>query len=144
MPVVEKSILINASPDAVDAVSLDANQMPEWYVGIAEAIADDVYPAAGGVVEAKYKVGGMSFDMTMKLTKIVRGDYGLFELTGMITGTNRWVYQEEGSGTRVTAIFKYEMPGGALGAMANKIIVERMNNQNLEQSLANLKALIEG
>lgn len=61
----------------------------------------------------------------------------------MITGTNRWVYQPEEAGIRVTAVLDYEMPGGGLGQALNKLVVEKMNTENLEKSLSNLKALVE-
>jgi hypothetical protein len=36
------------------------------------------------------------------------------------------------------------MPGGALGKIVDKLVVERMNARNLEASLENLKALVGG
>jgi uncharacterized membrane protein len=144
MTTVERSIVINASADAINAVTLDGSRLPDWYVGIDAATPDDVYPEPGGKVETTYKAAGMSFNLTMTATELVRGEYGAFKLDGMITGMNRWTYTPEGDGTRVTAVFEYEMPGGALGALANKLVVEKMNIQNLEKSLANLKALVEG
>jgi hypothetical protein len=36
------------------------------------------------------------------------------------------------------------MPGGGLGKIADKLVVERMNTSNLEKSLENLKAYFEG
>jgi hypothetical protein len=36
------------------------------------------------------------------------------------------------------------MPGGGLGKIADKFVVERMNISNLEKSLENLKTLVEG
>jgi uncharacterized membrane protein len=62
----------------------------------------------------------------------------------MITGSNDWAYQAEGEHTRLTATFEYEIPGGGVGQAINKLVVERMNTENLEKSLANLKALVEG
>jgi uncharacterized membrane protein len=50
----------------------------------------------------------------------------------------------EGDSTRVDLTFDYEMPGGGLGKIADKLVVERTNDKNAETSLANLKALAEG
>ena len=49
----------------------------------------------------------------------------------------------EGQGTRVTMRFEYEMPGGGVGKLFDRLVVERMNAQNLERSLENLKRLLE-
>lgn len=35
------------------------------------------------------------------------------------------------------------MPGGGLGQALNRLVVEKMNTENLEKSLSNLKALVE-
>jgi hypothetical protein len=35
------------------------------------------------------------------------------------------------------------MPGGGLGQAVNKLMVEKMNAENLEKSLENLKTLVE-
>ena len=74
----------------------------------------------------------------------MRGQFLSLKLDGMITGTSRWVYTPEGNGTtRVTCLFEYEMPGGGLGQALNKLVVERMNNDNVEKSLNNLKTILE-
>jgi hypothetical protein len=36
------------------------------------------------------------------------------------------------------------MPGGGIGQAVNKLIVEKMNAENLEKSLASLKVVVEG
>jgi hypothetical protein len=36
------------------------------------------------------------------------------------------------------------VPGGGLGKIADKLVIERMNADNLEKSLANMKAILEG
>ena len=72
------------------------------------------------------------------------GQSAKYKMEGMITGTNHWVFTPEGEGTLVKATFDYEMPGGVLGKLADKMIVERMNIENLEKSLNILKKLVEG
>jgi hypothetical protein len=37
----------------------------------------------------------------------------------------------------------YEASGGGLGAIADKLVLERMNSSQLEESLKNLKQLAE-
>lgn len=64
-------------------------------------------------------------------------------MEGMITGINEWVYTPEGEGTLVAATFDDEMPGGVPGRMADRLVVERINDENLEKSLKNLKKLAE-
>jgi hypothetical protein len=91
-----------------------------------------------------YKSGGVKFDINQTVLERIEGQSSKFQMEGMITGTNQWVYQPEGEGTLVKATFEYEMPGGVLGKLADKMVVERMNVENLEKSLENLKKLAEG
>jgi hypothetical protein len=144
MTVVEKSILINANTDQIDAVTLDGGRFSEWYAGIQSSQPDATYPEAGGIATLVYRSAGVNFNMTMTSLRLVKGQSLLLKMDGMITGKSRWYYEAEGNGTRVHCHFEYEMPGGGLGKIADKLVVERMNISNLEKSLENLKTLVEG
>lgn len=144
MTVLERSIPIQATPDEIDEITLDGSRFPEWYAGVQEAVPDDIYPQPGGVVDVVYKAAGLNFNMTMTALELVKGQKLTLKMDGMITGTSDWSYAVEGDTTRVHCTFEYEIPGGGMGKALNKLIVERMNSENLEKSLANLKALVEG
>lgn len=144
MTTLKHSIVINASQTEIDAVALDGNRLSEWYAGMEQTKADDVYPEVGGVVEAVYKAAGLSFNIKIISIRFVPGQRITLKMEGMITGTNRWVYTPEDKGILVTCTMDYEMPGGGLGQLANMLVVEKMNSENLEKSLANLKAVVEG
>jgi uncharacterized membrane protein len=135
--------LINAPVDAIEAITDDARRLPEWYAGIEKAEPDDVYPEVGGKLDLVYKASGITFNLTQTLLERVPGQSGVFQMDGMITGTNRMTFAPEGEGTRVTMGFEYEMPGGGVGKLVDRLLVERMNAQNLEKSLENLKGLLE-
>jgi len=143
MTTVERSVLIHASEDAVADISTDPTRLPEWYSGIERVEPDGVFPAEGGAVAVTYKAAGVSFDLTMRSVEHVEGERQVNQMEGMISGTNRWEYAPEGDSIRVTARFDYEIPGGALGQMADRLLIERMNTENLEKSLHALKTLAE-
>lgn len=144
MTTVERSVVINATPEEIEAITLDAVRMPEWYVGIEQAIPDSTWPEPGSMVEMVYKAAGIKFDMTMTVIEAVPGEYLSYQMEGMITGTTTWTSTPEGGGTRLSATFDYEMPGGGVGKIVDKLVVERMNTEQLEKSLHNLRALVEG
>jgi uncharacterized membrane protein len=144
MTALERSVFIDAPVDAIEAITLDGQRLPDWYAGVEHAEPDDVYPEPGGVVNMVYKAAGIGFDIKMTSLELVRGQSSTYQMEGMIAGTNHWMFAPEGDGTWITATFEYEMPGGILGKAADKLVVERVNAQNLEQSLNNLKALVEG
>jgi carbon monoxide dehydrogenase subunit G len=143
MTTVERSIVINAPPAAIDAIAIDPSRLPEWYAGIHEAKGDSKYPQVGGIVEMVYKAVGVSFKIKMTSEEYAPGQSIKIRMEGMITGSNQWVYQPEDESTRLTVTFEYEMPGGGVGQAINKLMVERMNTENLEKSLKQLKALAE-
>ena len=144
MTTVERSILINASGDEIDKITGDGRRLPEWYAGIEKAEPDDMYPDVGGKIVLTYKSAGTKFDIIQTVLERTEGQSAKYQMEGMITGTSEWRYSPEEEGTSVTATFKYEMPGGVLGKMVDKLVVERMNIENLEKSLDNLKRLTEG
>jgi uncharacterized membrane protein len=144
MAKVERSILINAPTDAIDQIALDASRLPEWYVGVEETKPDDLYPEVDGKVLLVYKAAGVTFRLALTVQELARGDHISFQMAGMMVGTQTWSYTPGSGMTRLTALVEYEIPGGALGKIADNLVVERMNTRNLEQSLENLKALAEG
>ncbi len=144
MAKVERSILIHASGDQIDVITRDGKRLAEWYAGVEKAEPDEVYPNPGGKIVMTYKSGGAKFDITQTVLERTEGQGAKYQMEGMITGTNSWVFTPQEGGTLVTATFDYEMPGGVLGKLADKMIVERMNTENLEKSLENLKKLVEG
>lgn len=145
MAKIERSIVINTSWQNVDAVALDGSRISEWFSGVEKSEPDSIYPHVGGKVKLLYKAGPMSFDLIQTVLEYVPGNYILFKIEGgMIKGTSRWSHLPANGGTRLTNILDYETQGGGLGAIADKILLERMNTDQMEKSLANLKGLVDG
>lgn len=144
MTTLERSIIINAAPEAIDSFTADARRWPEWYPGVEQAEPDDTFPRVGGVTKVVYKAIGTHFNITFTSIEYDYGRSLAYTMDGMMTGTVRYTLTPEGSGTRVTGRFDYDVPGGGLGKVLDKLLLERMNADNLEKSLANMKASIEG
>jgi len=144
MATIEKSIVINATTDQIDEYAINASTYPQWFAGVDAADPDGTFPEVGGKVAIKYKSAGLTFDMTMKSVSIEKGDHLTIKMDGMISGTQSWQYSPADGGTLVSCTFDYEMAGGGLGKIADKLVAERMNKQNLEKSLESLKQVVEG
>lgn len=139
------SVVVNATPDQIDAYALNPTTWPDWYVGVQEAKADAKYPQVGGVVDVDYRTAGAGFKIKFTVTEFVKGQVIAYRLEGMINGTSRFSNTPQADGTiMVTGNFDYDLPGGGLGAMFDKLLVEKMNADNLANSLNNLKWVIEG
>lgn len=144
MAKLERSVLINASGEKIDEITQDGSRLTEWYAGVEKAEPDDLYPNPGGKIVMTYKSAGAKFELTQTVLEYNEGQSAKYQMEGMITGTNHWVFEPQDEGILVTVTFDYEMPGGMLGKIADKLVVERMNAENLENSLQNLKKLAEG
>ncbi|MGB3716399.1 MAG: SRPBCC family protein [Candidatus Promineifilaceae bacterium] len=140
----ERSIVINGTAAEIDAITSDGNRLPEWYAGIMKASSDGVFPEPGGKVEMAYKSAGITFDMSQTSLEYEPEKGGKYKMEGMLTGIYEEIIEPVEEGTRFTLKFDYEMPGGGVGKLVDKLVVERMNTKNLEDSLDNLKALVEG
>ena len=140
---VQRSVEINAPPDATMALLSDASRWPEWYLGMTETSITAPYPEAGGKVAFKVKSAGLSMPITETVLDYQPGKLQLFRMEGMMSGRARWELTPEGDGTRLTTMFDYTLPGGVFGKIADALMVKRTNGKSLGEALHNFKALAE-
>jgi uncharacterized membrane protein len=143
MTKIERSILIKATPEEIEAIHNDIDRLTEWYAGVEKAVSDGIYPNVGGKVRLIYKAAGMTFEMTNTCLEFEYARVGRYKMEGMITGKYAEILEPVEGGTRFTMKFDYQMPGGGLGKIVDRLLVEKMNAKNLEDSLKNLKVLVE-
>lgn len=146
MPHVKKSIIIHASPDKVHALSRDPNGWPTWWVGMGEIEKLTGDGGAGTVVEYSYLALGIRFPCTTRVLEESFGPEGsrwTGVVEGPLGGQHFWTGAPKDDGTETTVDIEYTVPGALLGKIANRLIVERMVEGNLEQTLQNLKLLCE-
>jgi carbon monoxide dehydrogenase subunit G len=143
MAMVQRNIQINAPPQETMALLSDASRWPDWYPGMTEINVVDPFPEQGGKVSFKVKSAGVSMPITETVLDYQPGKLQLFQMEGMLSGRARWEVAPEGDGTRLTTTFDYALPGGAIGKLADAVIVKRLNGKSLEEGLNNFKALAE-
>ena len=144
MTKVERSILIDATLEEIEAIHNDIDRLPEWYAGVEKVIWEGgEYPKPGGKLKLTYKAAGITFEMTNTCMEFEYAKVGRYKMEGMITGNYEEILEPVEGGTRFTMKFNYQMPGGRVGKIVDRLIVEKMNAKNLEDSLENLKALVE-
>jgi hypothetical protein len=137
MAKLERSIVIDGTAEEISAVTDDASRLPEWYSGLTKAIPDDLFPEPGGKVEMTYKSAGITFEMSQTTLEYEAAKYGKYSMDGMLSGVYEEILEPVDGGTRFTLKFDYEMK------VIDKLVVERMTTKQLEESLENMKALIE-
>src|SRR4051794_12496750 len=143
MAIVQRNVQIKASPQ--DTMALLERCQP--LAGLVSGHDGDRHrrslPRRRGKVTFKVKSAGMSMPITETVLDYRPGELQLLQMDGMLSGRARWELTAEGDGTRLTTTFDYALPGGALGKIADALIVKRMNARSLEEALHNFKALVE-
>jgi uncharacterized membrane protein len=77
-------------------------------------------------------------------TAIVPNERVSWEGKGGVDSTWDWrLAPTSEGGTHLRVIVDYSVPGSFLGAIADKLFIERQNEKDLRQTLANLKQLLE-
>jgi coenzyme Q-binding protein COQ10 len=142
------SIHVTASAESADRLCADTDRWPEWYVGLGkpEEIVGDGGPGA------LYRFtltppGAKPIHMTSKVKAHELGGDGSIhwfsEYTGDYVGWERWDYVPEDGGAAVTLELESEPAKGALMKIMARLFFQRPFQRNVEQSLVNLKRLIE-
>lgn len=86
MTKIERSILIKATPEEIEAIHNDIDRLTEWYAGVEKAVSDEIYPNVGGKVRLIYKAAGMAFEITNTCLEYEYARIGRYEMEGMIAG----------------------------------------------------------
>jgi carbon monoxide dehydrogenase subunit G len=137
-------VTIQAPIEAVEAVANDPHHWPEWYVGILKAEPDERFPEVGGAVAVTYQALGIELDMKFTQLEYEPNRYSLTRISGRIRGKNRITLESDEEGTQLNFQMEYKPPGGLIGRMFGRILINELLEENLEDSLRQLKEIIEG
>jgi uncharacterized membrane protein len=143
---INKSIVIEAPVEQVHARAADPERYSSWLVGLSDAEKMKGDGGAGSIIEHSYLMGGARIPLTTEILENWSGPDGAkvrARARGPMDGEHTWTYEPVDGGTRVTVGMEYKVPGAALGKIADRLIVERMQARSFEQSLENLKMLCE-
>jgi uncharacterized membrane protein len=141
-----KSILIHAPVETVYAVARDPKRWATWFDGLSEPEKLTGEGEVGTVVELSYLLAGMRFPITSRVLEDQVSPEGARwkgKIEGPLAGEHTWTYTPKNGDTEVTADIEYTVPGKALGKIADRLIIERMQARSLEQTLENLKVQCE-
>jgi len=143
MPTIQKSMTINAPVEAVEVVANNPQRWAEWYAGILKAEPDELFPEVGGVVAVTYQALGIELDMKFTQLEYEPNRRSLTRISGRIRGKNQITLEAVKDGTLLTFQMGYKPPGGLIGRMVGRALVNDILEENLEVSLQQLKAIIE-
>lgn len=143
MTIIDRSVIINADAQTIWNLAIDSSRISEWFEGLDEQIVDENWPAVGTTGTNVYSAAGMRLENKLKITEYEEAHIITLELSGMLNGKFTWTYTENNGQTTVQAYLDYELAGGVIGKLANKLMFERTNESNLEKTLQNLKTATE-
>jgi uncharacterized membrane protein len=105
---------------------------------------NNIKPLANGgyAFNWTYKMVGLRFQGQTECIEYLKDRRILSKNESGIPSTFEWSFQEVDEGTRVTLKVENTIPGAALGRLAEPVI-NKMNEQEIETLLANLKVRVE-
>ena len=138
---------IDAPRERVFDTMLDPSRLDEW-VTIHRRVnsADTGPPRAGYEMVQTLHVRGANFKVKWKLTEFEHGRRATWEGRGPAHSYARTAYRlsdRDDDGTHFEYENEFKAPGGFLGKAASRVIVGGVPQREANQSLQQLKALLE-
>ena len=137
---------VDAPPGKAFALTIDPSRDPEWNSSVVEV--KDVtgkLDKVGASYTAILKLGGRPLETRWEVTKVEKPRL-LEQTAASIAGghaTSTTTFEPAGGGTDITIEVDYELPGGFVGGMADKLFVERAIDRDVKHSIENFKAICE-
>ncbi|MBI4220823.1 MAG: SRPBCC family protein [Chloroflexi bacterium] len=144
MPVVERSTVIHATAEKVFKVIDDPQRLVEYMPGVVR-VADIARSSqrVGDSYKVTYTVIGLRFPTRITVLEWEKNRRIVEKMEGGLPGTFTTTVQTGNGGTTVTGHVNYAIKGGVVGRVANRLLLERMNEKTMERFLENLKLLCE-
>jgi uncharacterized membrane protein len=137
---------VEAPPDKAFALTIDPSRDPEWNSSVVEV--KDItgkLDKVGASYVAILKLGGRRLETRWEVTKVEKPR--LIEQTASSTAggqaTSTTTFEPADGGTDITVDVDYELPGGFVGGVADKLFVERAIERDVKHSIENFKAICE-
>lgn len=143
MAKIEKSLWINAPVEKVFGFMAQPENLPVIWPSLQEVRDVQPLPNGGYAYDWTYKMAGVRLEGHAEWTEFVPNQRIVFKNESGIPSTFIWTYQAEAGGTRVAVSVDYTVPNAILGKLAAPVL-HKINEQEAETVLTNLKARLEG
>lgn len=101
-------------------------------------------PGIGQKFDWRFNMAGVDLRGQAEVTEYNSPHLAKIVSTGDSNSTWTYSFQEENGGTKVTLDVEYELAESAMQKLANKLVIEQLNQRSAEQSVENLKTILEG
>jgi uncharacterized membrane protein len=143
---IERHIKIGRPPAEVFALLTDLDRLPEWATIVVGTRDVSEFPLREGCTfRQTLRVLGREVESDWRVTELEVPRRVAYEAAapGGGTLTMRQTVVSGDGGSRVELELDYELPGGWLGELLDRGVVEEQNEREAEQSLERLKTLAE-
>jgi len=147
MTTIIKSIEINAPRDMIRQYYAHPVHTPQWSHALTVWEPEEAWPGVGSTARMGVKSGGLNLEgiaTTLAYDNETMAHHFRYEPKHLPPMEFRFTFEERDGKTTVTQTAEYTIPGSFLGKALDRLFVERQNAKDIEQQLANLKALAEG
>ncbi len=145
MPRILKSIDIDASPDKAFSYVTNASTQPDWIKFMKQVdITSGDGQSRGTTERSIFKLGPRAQAMDALWTEYDPPRSFARKATSGMGMDGRMTFEPIDDGTHVEWVIGYRPPLGALGLMADALFMNRVFQNEIEESLESLKAQLEG
>jgi hypothetical protein len=137
---------VDVSPDRAFALTIDATREPEWNSSVVEVKdLSSKLDTVGASYVAILKLGGRRLETRWEVSKVEVSKLLEQTATSPAGGqaTAKTTFEPAGGGTDITIEVDYELPGGFVGGVADRLFVERAIERDIKHSIENFKAICE-
>jgi uncharacterized membrane protein len=145
MASVSKTVVINAPVDAVYSFIADHPQRATAFIPGLNRIDNVSSPKAapGQTWDYEFNWFGLVIAGTSRCTKLERPRTYEFQTVTGNRSTWQYLFEPNGTGTRVTLRVDYDVPQNQLARFATAAALQSMNEGRADEALKNLKGLVE-
>lgn len=101
-------------------------------------------PGLGQTFDWRFNLAGVDLKGKAEVTEYTPPHKVVLKTTGDSNTTWIYTFDEENGSTKVTAEVEYEIVESALQKVANRMVIDKLNQRTAEQMLQNLKTILEG
>lgn len=142
-----KTLFYNVPVGVLDAAVKDPRQWPQFWVGLSEPLRVFGDGSPGTKAEFTMHMLGLRSHVTYRTAEERHNDDGStdwrWDMEGAIPGYLTCHHEPKGEGTEATSEMHYSVPGSVVGAAADRILFEKRMRRDMENSLENLKLMVE-
>jgi coenzyme Q-binding protein COQ10 len=141
---IEKSIVINASPEKIGSIA-QFERVPEWQVEWKTVEwTSEIKNKVGSTLHMVGEVAGFKSEIDLELTEFVENEKAAWRtIGGNMTGIGSMTFSPTEDGTKFSMLIDYELPYSVLGKLIDKLRVRKAIDKSYDEALKSLKDMAE-